>query len=45
MIEHGLLKLIEGCQSQHKLCRKCCSAACEKVTAPELKQALQSPEA
>lgn len=35
MIEHRLPKLIEACQSQHKLCSKCCSAACVKVTAPE----------
>ena len=42
MIEHRLPKLIEACQSQHKLCSKCCSAACEKVTAPEPEQALQS---
>lgn len=28
MIEHSLAKLIEACQSQHKLCSKCCSVAC-----------------
>lgn len=43
MIEHRLPKLIEACQSQHKLCSKCCSAACEEVAAaPEPEQTLQS---
>ncbi|KAM7408877.1 hypothetical protein PAMA_002548 [Pampus argenteus] len=42
MIEHRLSKLIEACQSPHKLCSKYCSAACEKVTAPEPEQELQS---
>lgn len=30
MIEQSLAKLIEACQSQHKLCSKCCSSACGK---------------